>query len=145
MTQNNHPTSVSVGENGLGRYQQSVRIGRHSLLADEPVAVGGEDAGPAPYDYLLAALGACTSMTLRMYAEIKKLPLTAINVELTHEKIEIEGQGKVDRIERTITLDGDLSPEQRARMLEIANKCPMYRTLRSEIRIDSSLAENVAA
>ncbi len=145
MTQNNHPTSVSVGENGLGRYQQSVRIGRHSLLADEPVAVGGEDAGPAPYDYLLAALGACTSMTLRMYAEIKKLPLTAINVELTHEKIEIEGQGKVDRIERTITLDGDLSPEQRARMLEIANKCPMYRTLRSEIRIDSSLAESVAA
>lgn len=145
MTQNNHPTSVSVGENGLGRYQQSVRIGRHSLLADEPVAVGGEDAGPAPYDYLLAALGTCTSMTLRMYAEIKKLPLTAINVELTHEKIEIEGQGKVDRIERTITLDGDLSPEQRARMLEIANKCPMYRTLRSEIRIDSSLAENVAA
>ena len=145
MTQNNHPSSVSVGENGLGRYQQSVRIGRHSLLADEPVAVGGEDAGPAPYDYLLAALGACTSMTLRMYAEIKKLPLTAINVELTHEKIEIEGQGKVDRIERTITLDGDLSPEQRARMLEIANKCPMYRTLRSEIRIDSSLAESVAA
>ncbi len=145
MTQNNHPTSVSVGENGLGRYQQSVRMGRHSLLADEPVAVGGEDAGPAPYDYLLAALGACTSMTLRMYAEIKKLPLTAINVELTHEKIEIEGQGKVDRIERTITLDGDLSPEQRARMLEIANKCPMYRTLRSEIRIDSSLAESVAA
>lgn len=145
MTQNNHPISVSVGENGLGRYQQSVRIGRHSLLADEPVAVGGEDAGPAPYDYLLAALGACTSMTLRMYAEIKKLPLTAINVELTHEKIEIEGQGKVDRIERTITLDGDLSPEQRARMLEIANKCPMYRTLRSEIRIESSLAESVAA
>lgn len=145
MTQNNHPTSVSVGENGLGRYQQSVRIGRHSLLADEPVAVGGEDAGPAPYDYLLAALGTCTSMTLRMYAEIKKLPLTAINVELTHEKIEIEGQGTVDRIERTITLDGDLSPEQRARMLEIANKCPMYRTLRSEIRIDSSLAESVAA
>lgn len=145
MTQNNHPTSVSVGENGLGRYQQSVRIGRHSLLADEPVAVGGEDAGPAPYDYLLAALGACTSMTLRMYAEIKKLPLNAINVELTHEKIEVEGQGKVDRIERTITLEGDLSPEQRARMLEIANKCPMYRTLRSEIRIDSSLAESVAA
>ena len=145
MTQENHPTSVSVGENGLGRYQQSVRIGRHSLLADEPVAVGGEDDGPAPYDYLLAALGACTSMTLRMYAEIKKLPLSAINVELTHEKVEIEGQGKVDRIERTITLDGDLSPEQRARMLEIANKCPMYRTLRSEIRIDSSLAESVAA
>jgi len=145
VTQNNHPTSVSVGENGLGRYQQSVRIGRHSLLADEPVAVGGEDAGPAPYDYLLAALGACTSMTLRMYAEIKKLPLNAINVELTHEKVEVEGQGKVDRIERTITLDGDLSPEQRARMLEIANKCPMYRTLRAEIRIDSSLAVSVAA
>lgn len=145
MTQDKHATSVSVGENGKGRYQQQVRIGRHSLLADEPVSVGGEDAGPAPYDYLLAALGACTSMTLRMYAEIKKLPLKAVNVELTHEKIKVAGQGEVDHIERTITLDGELSAEQRLRMLEIANKCPMYRTLCAEIRIDSSLAENLAA
>lgn len=145
MTQNNHQSAVVVSENGKGRYQQTVRAGRHTLIADEPVSVGGADAGPAPFDYLLAALGACTSMTLRMYAEIKKLPLTGINVELTHEKIEIEGQGKVDRIERIITLEGDLSPEQRTRMLEIANKCPVHRTLRSDIQIDSALAESVAA
>jgi putative redox protein len=141
MTQNNHHTPVVVSENGKGRYQQTVSAGRHTLIADEPVSVGGADAGPAPFDYLLAALGACTSMTLRMYAEIKKLPLTGINVELTHEKIEVEGGGKLDRIGRIITLTGDLSPEQRARMLEIANKCPVHRTLCSDIRIDSSLAD----
>lgn len=141
MTQNNHHTAVVVSENGKGRYQQTVNVGRHTLIADEPVSVGGADAGPAPFDYLLAALGACTSMTLRMYAEIKNLPLTGINVELTHEKIEVEGSGKVDHIRRIITLTGDLSPEQRARMLEIANKCPVHRTLCSDIRIDSSLAD----
>lgn len=107
--------------------------------------MGGEDAGPAPFDYLLAALGACTSMTLRMYAEIKKLPLTAISVELTHEKIEVEGKGKIDRIERNIALTGDLTAEQRTRLLEIANKCPMHRTLRSDIQIDSALAEKAGA
>lgn len=141
MAQNDQQSLVVVTENGRGRYQQSIHAGRHTLIADEPVPAGGADAGPAPFDYLLAALGACTSMTLRMYAEIKKLPLTGINVELTHEKIEIEGKGKVDRIERTITLSGDLTPEQRNRMLEIANKCPVHRTLRSEIQIDSVLAE----
>lgn len=141
MSQNEHHTPVVVSENGQGRYQQTVRAGRHTLIADEPVALGGADAGPAPFDYLLAALGACTSMTLRMYAEMKKLPLTGIRVELTHEKIEVEGQGKQDRIERIIRLDGDLTPEQRTRLLEIANKCPVHRTLRSDIRIDSALAE----
>jgi putative redox protein len=145
MTQNDHRTLVVVGENGQGRYQQTIRTGRHRLIADEPTSVGGEDAGPAPFDYLLAALGACTSMTLRMYAEIKKLPLTAISVELTHEKIEVEGKGKIDRIERNIALTGDLTAEQRTRLLEIANKCPMHRTLRSDIQIDSALAEKAGA
>lgn len=140
MTQNNHQSAVVVSENGKGRYQQTIRAGQHTLIADEPVAAGGGDAGPAPFDYLLAALGACTSMTLRMYAEIKQLPLSGIDVHLSHEKIEVEGLGKVDRIERIITLRGELSPAQRTRMLEIANKCPMYRTLRSDIRIDSTLA-----
>lgn len=140
MTNNAHHTHVTVSENGRGRYQQTVQAGRHTLIADEPESVGGEDAGPAPFDYLLTALGACTSMTLRMYAEIKKLPLESVSVALRHEKIEVEGQGKVDRIERRITLKGDLSPEQRARMLEIANKCPMHRTLTSTIRIDSALS-----
>lgn len=141
MSHNEPQTPVVVSENGHGRYQQTVRAGRHTLIADEPVAVGGADTGPAPYDYLLAALGACTSMTLRMYAEMKKLPLTGIRVKLSHEKVEVEGQGRQDRIERIIHLDGDLSPEQRSRLLEIANKCPVHRTLRSDIRIDSSLAE----
>ena len=140
MAQNNHRSAVVVSENGRGRYQQTVRSGRHTLIADEPASVGGADAGPAPFDYLLAALGACTSMTLRMYAEIKKLPLTGILVELTHEKIEVVDKGKVDRIERVITLTGDLSPQQRTRMLEIANKCPVHRTLCSELQIDSFLA-----
>jgi putative redox protein len=144
MTENDHQPPVFVSENGKGRYQQTVSIGRHTMIADEPASVGGADAGPAPFDYLLAGLGACTSMTLRMYAEIKNLPLTGISVELKHEKIEVEGKGKVDRIERIITLTGDLTPEQRTRLLEIANKCPMHRTLCSDIRIDSALAESAA-
>lgn len=144
MSQNDHHTLVVVSENGQGRYQQSVHTGRHTLIADEPTALGGADAGPAPFDYLLTALGACTSMTLRMYADLKKLPLTGVSVELTYEKIEVEGKGKVDRIERTITLTGDLSPEQRTRMLEIANRCPVHRTLRSDIQIDSTLSESAA-
>jgi len=144
MAQNNHRSAVVVSENGRGRYQQTVCSGRHTLIADEPAALGGADAGPAPYDYLLAALGACTAMTLRMYAEIKNLPLTGVSVELTHEKIEVAGQGKLDRIERVITLTGDLSPQQRSRMLEIANKCPVHRTLCSNLRIDSFLAGSTA-
>lgn len=144
MAENLPRSHVVVRENGLGRYQQTVLAGQHALIADEPLAVGGDDAGPAPFDYLLAALGACTSMTLRMYAEVKKLPLSGVRVELTHEKINIEGKGKIDRIERQITLVGDLSAEQRKRMLEIANRCPVHRALCSDIRIDSTLATNDA-
>lgn len=131
---------VVVAENGAGRYQQQVTAGPHTLIADEPVSMGGGDAGPAPFDYLLTALGACTSMTLRMYAELKKLPLERVSVALTHEKIEIEGKGKIDRIRRAIRLEGDLTPEQRARMLEIANRCPVHRTLSGNLEIDSSLS-----
>lgn len=145
MANNDHSSRVVVSENGKGRYQQTVQAGRHTLLADEPRAAGGDDAGPAPYDYLLAALGACTSMTLRMYAEIKKLPLESVSVELSHEKIETDGQGKTDHIVRRITLNGELTPEQRARMLEIANKCPVLRTLRADIQVDSSISETAAA
>ena len=126
---------LTVSENGLGRYQQTVRVGRHSLIADEPENAGGADAGPAPYDYLLAALGACTSMTLRMYAERKNLSLSRIGVQLSHEKID-----GADCIERVITLDGALDAAQRQRLLDIANKCPVYRTLCSDIRIASRLA-----
>ena len=143
------PTRVDVSEvneSGLGRYRNTVSNGRHTLLADEPLSAGGGDAGPAPYDFLLAALGSCTSMTLRMYAERKGMPLKRVSVELTHQKVDVEDDvgagrsGRVDRIERVITLDGELSAEQRARLLEIANKCPVYRTLTSTIEIDSRLA-----
>ncbi len=140
MQNNDRPIPLIVSENGQGRYQQAVRVGRHALIADEPVAAGGADAGPAPFDFLLAGLGACTSMTLRMYAERKGLPLTRISVALTHEKIKLEGRDQVDRIKRIIALEGDLSIEQRSRLLEIANKCPMYRTLCSDIQIDSSIS-----
>ncbi len=131
---------VVVAENGAGRYQQQVTVAAHTFIADEPVSMGGNDAGPAPFDYLLTALGACTSMTLRMYAELKQLPLERVSVTLTHEKIEVEGKGKIDRISRRIGLEGNLTPEQRNRMLEIANRCPVHRTLSGNLQIDSSLA-----
>lgn len=131
---------VVVAENSAGRYQQQVTVATHTLIADEPVSMGGNDAGPAPFDYLLTALGACTSMTLRMYAELKQLPLERVSVTLTHEKIEVEGRGKIDRISRRIRLEGNLTPEQRNRMLEIANRCPVHRTLSGNLEIDSSLA-----
>ncbi|MCL2591115.1 MAG: OsmC family protein [Betaproteobacteria bacterium] len=129
-------SKVTVEENGQRRYQQTVRAGAHQLLADEPADMGGGDAGPAPYDFLLTALGACTSMTLRMYAERKALPLTKVSVALRHEKIEIDGKS-VDRIERAITLEGNLNDELRARMLEIAERCPVARTLSGQVQIDS--------
>jgi putative redox protein len=131
---------VVVAENGKGRYQQAVTIGEHSLIADEPVSAGGADAGPDPFDFLMAGLGACTSMTLRMYAERKGLALSGVSVAMTHEKTDVEGIPR-DRIKRTITLSGDLTPEQRQRLLEIANKCPVHRALSQPLLIASSLAD----
>ena len=141
MSNETHPSRLTVRENGTGRYQQTVRSGHHELIADEPIDAGGEDAGLAPYDFLMAALGACTSMTLRMYAERKGLPLTRVQVDLQHKKLRTGDQPPVDHIERVITLEGDLTPEQRQRMLEIANKCPVYRTLTSNIQIESTIAK----
>jgi putative redox protein len=132
---------VTVAENGQGRYQQAVTVGQHQLLADEPISVGGSDAGPAPFDYVMAGLGACTSMTLRMYAERKELPLTNISVALSHDKVEIDGKAR-DRITRQITLEGTLSDEQRQRLLEIANKCPVHRALTQSFVVESGLAES---
>lgn len=131
---------VIVAENGQGRYQQEVRVGQHRLLADEPISVGGGDAGPAPFDFLMAGLGACTSMTLRMYAERKELPLTGIKVTLSHEKTEVDGKPR-DRIKREITLEGELSDTQRQRLLEIAGKCPVHRALSQSLLLECALIE----
>lgn len=134
--------TVLVRETGNGKFQQEVLSGPHRFLADEPVKVGGLDSGPGPYDLLLAGLGACTSMTLRLYAEHKKLPLERVSVRLMHNRIHAEDclncetkEGMVDRIDRNITMEGPLDAEQRKRLLEIADKCPVHRTLESEIEI----------
>lgn len=138
---------VVVGETGQGKFQQSISMGRHGLIADEPLDVGGLNSGPSPYDLLLAALGACTSMTLRMYADRKSIALEHVSVTLRHAKIHAADcancettAGQVDRIERLITLDGDLDDATRARLLEIADKCPVHRTLTSEVDIQTELA-----
>jgi uncharacterized OsmC-like protein len=134
--------TVVVRETGYGLFQQEIVSGRHHLIADEPKDAGGLGSGPGPYDLLLAALGTCTSMTLRLYADRKKLPLTRVQVRLRHARIyatdcaECETkEGMIDRIERVIALEGELDAEQRARLMEIADKCPVHRTLKSEVDI----------
>lgn len=142
------PRNVVVQETGISKLQQSVTVGPHHLLADEPVAAGGEDTGPGPYDYLLAGLGACTSMTMRLYADRKSLPLARTTVTLRHSKIyaqdcaECETKaGMLDQIERVITMEGALNAEQRQKLMEIADKCPVHRTLTSEIHIVTRAAD----
>jgi uncharacterized OsmC-like protein/pimeloyl-ACP methyl ester carboxylesterase len=141
------PGEVVVAETRRSRLQQEVTTGRHRLIADEPVAVGGQDSGPNPYDFLLAALGTCTSMTLRLYAERKSLPLDRVTVRLNHSRIHAEDcaecetrEGLVDRIDRVIAFEGALDDAQRKKLLEIADKCPVHRTLTSEINIRTTLA-----
>nr|VFK58630.1 MAG: putative redox protein [Candidatus Kentron sp. UNK]VFK68498.1 MAG: putative redox protein [Candidatus Kentron sp. UNK] len=131
-----------------GRFSQEVRTNRHSFLADEPIDYGGADTGPSPYELLLAGLGACTAMTIRMYANHKKLPLERISVLLDHEKIDARScpecttqKGKVDRITREIQIKGDLTPEQRKRIVAIANRCPVHKTIHGEIDDQAWLAE----
>ena len=139
--------TVVVEEVGPGRLAHGIRAGRHTLRADEPARLGGTDTGPTPYDLLLGALGACTGMTLRLYADRKGWPLEGVRVDLRHEKIHAtdcatcETQvGRIDRIERTVRLDGPLDDEQRKRLLEIADRCPVHRTLESEILIETEAA-----
>ena len=122
-------TTVVVEETGTGLYTQSIKASNHHLAADEPAETGGNDEGPAPYDLLLSALGACTSMTLRMYANQKKWDLQRVVVKLTHKKEPDAENKKTDIIIRDITLEGNLDDAQRQRLLEIANKCPVHRTL----------------
>lgn len=139
--------TVEVEETLNGGYTQTMRVGKHELIADEPENLGGNDNGPSPYDYLLMGLGACTSITIRMYAKRKQFPLEHVRVKLTHQKIHADDcadcetrQGKVDEITREIFLEGNLSDEQRQRLLEIANRCPVHRTMTSEIKVRSKLA-----
>jgi putative redox protein len=141
------PNTVLVASTGGGRFEQVMMDGRHRLRADEPAAVGGNDIGPGPYELLLMSLGACTSMTLKLYAGQKKWPLENVEVRLTHAKVHVEDcaecektAAKLDRIERVVTLIGALSEEQRARLMEIADKCPVHRTLTSKIDIVTRLA-----
>lgn len=135
-----HVEGVVVTETGLGKYQNAARTGGHRLLADEPARVGGLDSGPSPYEFLSIALGACTTMTLRMYAERKGVELGRVSVAVNHGKVAAahcedceaaaEGrEGRIDRFERVISVEGDLSPELADKLIEIAGKCPVHRTL----------------
>ncbi len=137
--------TVTVTESGLGTYTQEITAGHHRLVADEPRPVG-DDAGPTPYDLLLAALGACTSMTVRMYADRKGWPLEKVRVTLRHSRIHAKDcadcettKGFVDQIDRDIEFTGDLDDTQRQRLLDIAERCPVHQTLTSEVHVTTSL------
>ncbi len=144
MTTPNEGT-VTVAESGAGTYTQEIIAGGHRLTADEPRPFG-DDAGPSPYDLLLSALGACTSMTVRMYANKKGLPLEQVRVSLRHSRIHAKDcaeceteQGMVDHIDRDIELIGDLDDDQRDKLLAIAERCPVHRTLTSTVHVTTSL------
>lgn len=137
------PVSARIGK---AKYETEVIAGKHRLLSDELPEVGGGDTGPSPYDFLLAALGSCTAITLRMYADRKQWPLDAVEVKLRHSRIHAEDcadcetkQGRVDVIERVIELVGALDAEQCQRLLQIAEHCPVHRTLTSEIKVRTRL------
>jgi putative redox protein len=139
------PRTVTVHGSAAGLAQQ-ISVGPHRLAGDEPTSVGGTDLGPSPYDLLLAALGSCTSMTVAMYARRKRWPLEAVTVQLRHSRIHAADceacetkEGFLDHIQRDVQLTGSLSEEQRARLLDIANKCPVHRTLASEIHVQTRL------
>jgi uncharacterized OsmC-like protein/pimeloyl-ACP methyl ester carboxylesterase len=142
------PRNVVVRETRTGKFQQTISVGPHRMLADEPVAAGGEDTGLGPYDLVLAGLGACTSMTMRLYADRKSLPLERVTVTLKHSKIHAQDcaecetkAGMLDQVDRAIAMEGNLDAEQRKKLMEIADKCPVHRTLTSEIHIVTHAAD----
>jgi len=126
--------TVEVVTTDRGKFVVEISVGPHALCADEGTEVGGLDMGPEPHDFLLAGLGACTAMTLKMYAERKSIPLEDVQVKLSQQKV-----GDVHEMTREITLVGDLDEATRQRMLEIANKCPVHKTLMGKIEIKSAL------
>ena len=140
--QNNIKPANIVVRGSAREFLQDVVSGKHHLRADEPASAGGSDAAPGPYDYLLIALGVCTSMTVGLYARRKQWPLENITVSLWHSRIHAKDceecetkEGMLDRIEVEVDLTGSLTPEQHAKLMEIAAKCPVHRTLTSEINI----------
>lgn len=140
------PGTVEITETLTGRYTNQVRVGRHTLLADEPTNVGGDDKGPSPHDWVMAGLGACTAMTVRMYAERKGLALKKVSVRVWMRKIKaadctdcVTKEGEVTEMMRDVSLEGDLTDEQKTRLIEIANKCPVHKTLSGEIKIRTHL------
>src|SRR5947207_9340393 len=153
MAKETDKQTVHVVVRGVaGNFQQEVTAGKHQLIADEPVNVGGGDAGPDPYDYLLTALGVCTSMTVGFYARRNHLPLENVMVSLWHSRIHAKDceecetkDGMVDRIDVEVELTGSLTAEQHAKLMEIAAICPVHRTLTSEINIRLRPAQKSSA
>ncbi|MDD7909125.1 bifunctional alpha/beta hydrolase/OsmC family protein [Pseudovibrio exalbescens] len=150
------PVNAVVEETGLGKFQNMVKVGPHRMIADEPESVGGLDSGPSPYDFVSVALASCTSMTLRIYAGFKKIDLGRVRVEVAHQKLPAdhcgdcgavaEGKtGKIDRFERTIHVEGELDEETKTKLLEIADKCPVHRTLESSAAVITKIAEPQSA
>jgi uncharacterized OsmC-like protein/alpha/beta superfamily hydrolase len=144
-----HQVVARIGKSGL---TTDIMADGHRLTADEPIELGGSDLGPAPYDYLMTGLGACTAMTLRLYADRKAWPLDSVTVRLNHRKIEAADcqacetkEGRLDQVERQIELTGPLDDQQKARLLQVANKCPVHRTLKSEIVIKTELKTSSGA
>jgi putative redox protein len=137
---------ADVKESGRGKFAVEITVGPNAFAADEPEGLGGNDLGPRPHELLLAGLGACTAMTLRMYADRKGIPLKRVSVHLGRRKIKsadcpdcVSKDGEVEEMTREITLEGDLDAETRQRLLDIANKCPVHKTLTGEIKIRTSL------
>ena len=142
---NQEPRSVKVEGPATG-FRTEVEVGGHRLVVDEPTAVGGSDGGPTPYEMLLAGLGACTAMTLRIYADRRKWPLERARISLIHRKVHAQDcidcdkkATRMDVVDRVITLEGALTEEQRAKLLEIANRCPVHQTLQSKIEVNTTL------
>ena len=151
-TQTDKPTVHVVVRGSAKDFRQQITAGKHNFVADEPAVVGGGDAGPDPYDYLLTALGACTSMTIGFYARRNRLPLEHITVSLSHSRIygadceECETkEGMLDRIDVEVELTGALSAEQHAKLMEVGARCPVHRTLTSEINIRLRAADKSSA